>query len=224
MADRDELIEIARQVLIGPSPLGREDLFILDHALRCLRYADVIVRFDEVRTLRVDRTCLDAAIMLHDVARVRLERERREWTGNYAAATMSQDDIYEASAEIAGDVLTRHLEPRQVEHTQDIIRQQHSRDAALAEVKILSDACNLDDLGAVGLWRDIRRYAAEGRGIDEALASWQRRQQYGYYQARLDETFRFKATRKWAARRLERLTQLMKTLADEHHATDTIID
>lgn len=221
MADRDELIEVARGSLVGPSPLGREDLFIMDHALRCLRYADVILNFQQVRQLRVDRTCLDGAILLHDVARVRLERERRQSMASYAAATMSQDDIYDASAEIAGDVLAGLLTERQVEHVQDIIRQQHSRDTNLSEARILSDACNLDDLGIVGLWRDIRRYAAEGRGIDEALTSWQRRVEYGYYQARLEETFKFAETRKWAKRRLSRFTEAMKMMGQEHRAEDT---
>ena len=191
----------------------------MDHALRCLRYADVIINFDEVRTLRVDRVCLDAAILLHDVARVRLERERRQ-SASYAAATMSQDDIYDASAEIAGDVLIGQLDQRQIEHVQNIVRQQHSRDAMLPEARILSDACNLDDLGIVGLWRDVRHYAAEGRGIDEALVSWHRRLEYGYYQARLDETFRFRATRRWARQRLERLTEAMNIMSTEHQAGD----
>lgn len=219
MPDREEIIAAARELLVGPSPLGREDTFLLDHALRTLRYVDVIVEFDEVRPLRIDRTCLEAAAMFHDAARVRLDRERRE-SPVYAAATMSTDEIRGYSAELAGDALASLLSEKQIDHTQGIIRQYQNRTTSLPEARVLSDACNLDDVGVVGLWREVRRFAMEGRGIEDVLASWQRKLDYGYYAARLADTFRFDASRRWAEARLRRLERVMTEMISENRATD----
>jgi len=217
--EREEIIAAAKELLIGSSPLGREDTFLLDHALRTLRNADVILAFPEVTGLRVDRVCLDAATMFHDAARVRLDRERRE-SPVYAAATMSTDEVRGYSAELAGDALKDLLGARQVDHTQEIIRQQQSRTTTLAEAMVLSDACNLDDLGVVGQWRELRRLALEGRSIEDVLASWQRKLDYGYYAARIDETFRFEASRRWGRARLARLERAMAEMIQENEASD----
>lgn len=219
MADRDELIAAARPLLVGSSPLGRDDTHLLDHALRCLRYADVIVEFDEVRPLRIDRLCLDAATLFHDAARVRLDRERRE-SPVYAAATMSADEVRGYSAELAGDALKDLLTARQVEHTEDIIRQFQTRTTTMPEAMVLSDACNLDDLGAIGVWRELRRFSIEGRSIEDVLASWRRKLEYGYFTARIQDTFRFDETRRWAEARLGRVREFMTEMIREHVGED----
>jgi len=217
--DREELIAAARGLLVGPSLLGREDTYLLDHALRTLRYVDVMLAFEEIEPLRIDRLCLDAATMFHDAARMRLEQERRE-SPVYAAATMSGDEIRGYSAELAGDALDGLLSERQIEHTRTIIRQHLSRTTNLPEAMVLSDACNLDDLGALGMWRELRRFAMEGRGVEDVLTSWQRKLDYGYFAARIDDTFRFAESRRWAEGRVKRLEQLMNDMITENQAGD----
>lgn len=219
MPNREELIAAARPLLVGPSLLGREDTYLLDHALRTLRYVEVMLGFEEISPLRIDRLCLDAATMFHDAARKRLEQERRE-SPVYAAATMSGDEIRGYSAELAGDALGELLSERQIEHTQTIIRQHQSRTTNLPEAMILSDACNLDDLGALGMWRELRRFAMEGRGVEDVLTSWQRKLDYGYFAARIDDTFRFSESRRWAEGRVKRLEQFMNDMITENQAGD----
>ena len=219
MVERKELIEAARKVLTGPSMLAREDTFLLDHALRVLRYMDAILEFEEVRSLRVDRICLDGAALFHDAAWVRLERERRE-SPAYSAATMSADEIRDYSAEMAAEELKGLLDNRQIGQLQEIIRNYQSRTTRLAEAMVLSDACNLDDLGAIGVWRELRRFALEGRGIEDALTSWRRKIDYGYFAARINDTFRFAESRKWAEARLKRLEHFMAEMRRENEAQD----
>lgn len=219
MSERKDIVEAARGLLVGQSPLGREDTHLLDHALRMLRLADVIVTFDEVRPLLIDRLCLDAAILFHEAAQVRLDRERRE-SPIYAAATMSTDEIRGYSAELAGDALGGLLATKQVDHVQEIIRQYQSRTTSLPEAMVLSDAASLDDLGVIGMWRETRRFALEGRSIADVLASWQRKMDYGYYAARIDETFRFDGSRRWARARLARLEAFVGEMIKENLAED----
>jgi hypothetical protein len=219
MPDREAIINAGRQALVAQGPFGREDTFLLDHALRTLRYIDVLLGFDEVKGLRIDRACLDAAAMFHDAAWVRLDRERRE-SPVYAAATMSADEIRGYSAELAGDALKDLLTARQVGHTQEIIRQYATRAANLPEALVLSDACNLDDLGAIGIWRDLRRFTIKGHGLEDALASWQRKLDYGYYTARIRDTFRLAESRRWAEARFKRLEEIMAEMIRENQAAD----
>ena len=219
MPEREELIAAARPLLVGPSPLGREDTYLMDHALRVLRHVDVMLEFEEISSLRIDRVCLEAATLFHDAARLRLEQERRE-SPVYAAATMGAEEIRGYSAELAGDALGELLSGRQIEHTQTIIRQHQSRTTNLPEAMVLSDACNLDDLGALGMWRELRRFAMEGRGVEDVLTSWRRKLDYGYFAARISDTFRFAESRRWAKARVRRLEQFMNDMIKENRAGD----
>jgi hypothetical protein len=219
VANREELTAVARTVLVGPGLLGREDTYLLDHALRALRYADIILTFEQVKPLRIDRQCLDAAVLFHEAARARLERERRESPAT-AATTLTADEIRGYSAEMAGDALGDLLDAQQIERVQAINRQHQNRTTANSEAMVLSDACNLDDVGAVGVWRELRRFATEGRSVEEALTSWQRKLDYGYFLARIHETFRFAESRRWAEARFKRLEAFMTEMIRENQAAD----
>jgi hypothetical protein len=45
---------------------------------------------------------------------------------------------------------------------------------------ILSDARNLDDMGAAGILNELRRLISSGKGISDALLSWERKIGYRY--------------------------------------------
>ena len=85
---------------------------------------------------------------------------------------------------------------------------------------ILSDARNLDDTGAVGIFNEFRRFVSRGKSTSDALQGWKRKIDYGYWQARLKEDFRFDAVRKLAERRLAAAEYFMKQLKVENTAKD----
>ena len=219
MPDIEPIVEIARSVLVGQSPLGREDTFLFDHSVRVMKVADRLASCREVRSWRVDRFALSVAALFHQAATVRLEEERRTSTV-YAAATMSAEDVKEYSAELAGDRLQGKLPPRSLDLVQDIIRRAHDAAIALPEAKILSDADSLDDIGALGVWRDLRRYLLEGRAVEDAIRAWERREQYGYWEARVREVFNLATARRLAESRLASARAFMQQLAREREAAD----
>jgi len=219
MPDIDPLIAIAREVLVGRSPLGREDTFLFDHSVRVMRVADRLAQCEEAAGWRMDRFALAAAALFHQAATVRLEEERRTSTV-YAAATMSAEDVKHYSAELAGDRLRGRLPPRQLELVQEIIRRAHDASADLAEAKILSDADSLDDIGALGIWRDLRRYCLEGRAVDEAVRAWRQRETYGYWEARVRDLFNLETSRRLAEARLASARVFMEQLARERDGAD----
>ena len=215
----EPIIEIARSVLVGRSPLGREDTFLFDHSMRVMQVADRLSSCREVRSWRLDRFALVVAALFHQAATVRLEEERRSSTV-YAAALMSAEDVKEYSAELAGDRLTGRLPARQLECVQEIIRHAHDADTDIPEAKLLSDADSLDDMGTLGVWRDLRRSIMEGRGVEDAVRTWQRREQYGYWEARLREALRLETSRRLAAGRLGAARAFMAQLGCERDASD----
>jgi len=215
----EPLIEEARDVLVTASPLGREDRFLFDHAVRVMRVAERLSHCREVRQWRIDRFALQVASLFHQAATVRLDEERRTSTV-YAAATMSAEDVKEYSAELAGDRLRGRVPGRQLARIQEIIRRAHDASIDLAEAKILSDADSLDDIGALGVWRDMRRYILEGRAVADTVRAWQQREQYGYWEARLREAFNLETARRLAERRLEAARRFKEQLAVEREALD----
>ena len=219
MPEIEPIIEVAREVLVGRSPLGREDTFLFDHSMRVMHVAERLSGCREVRAWRLDRFALSAAALFHQAATVRLEEERRMSTV-YAAATMSAEDVKQYSAELAGDRLAGRLPQRQLEFVQEVIRHRHEAASDIPESKILSDADSLDDIGALGIWRDLRRSILEGHAVDEAVRIWQRREQYGYWEARMREALQLETSRRLAAGRLAAARAFMQQLARERDASD----
>jgi hypothetical protein len=219
MPELEPIIEVAKSVLIGRSPLGREDTFLFDHSMRVKVVAERLSQCREVRDWRMDRFALSVAALFHQAATVRLDEERRTSTV-YAAATMSAEDVKEYSAELVGDRLRGKLPDRQLELIQEIVRRAHDATADLAEAKVLSDADSLDDLGALGVWRDLRRYVLEGRAIEEAIRAWERREQYGYWDTRARDVFNLATARRLAESRLSAARAFMKQLARERDVSD----
>jgi HD superfamily phosphodiesterase len=219
MPEIEPIIEIARTVLVGRTPIGREDTFLFDHSMRVMRVAERLSHCREVASWRLDRFALAVAALFHQAALVRLEEERRTSTV-YSAATMSADDVKEYSAELAGDRLQGKLPPRQLELVQDIIRHAHDPATAVGEATILSDADSLDDMGALGVWRDLRRSILEGRAVEDAVRVWQRREQYGYWEGRMRDAFRLQTARRLAESRLSAARAFMQQLSAERDASD----
>ena len=219
MPELEPLIDEARGVLVTETPLGREDRFLFDHSVRVMQVAERLSHCREVKDWRVDRFALQVAALFHQAATVRLDEERRTSTV-YAAATMSAEDIKEYSAELAGDRLRGRVPERQLSRIQEIIRRAHDASIELAEARLLSDADSLDDIGALGVWRDMRRHILEGRGVEDSVRAWQRREEYGYWEARLREAFNLETSRRLAQRRLEAARRFKQQLAVEREALD----
>jgi HD superfamily phosphodiesterase len=219
MPEIEPIIEIARGVLVGRSPLGRDDTFLFDHSLRVMRVAERLAACREVRAWRMDRFALAVAALFHQAATGQLEEERRTSTV-YAAATMSAEDVKHYSAELAGDRLRGKVPARRLELVQEIIRRAHDATIDLAEAKVLSDADSLDDMGALGVWRDLRRHVLEGRSVADASRAWEQREQYKYWVTRVRDVFNLATARRLAESRLGAARAFMQQLASERDAAD----
>jgi hypothetical protein len=219
MADLNVIKELAEQSLIIPTLKGTPDRYLIDRSYRVLRHCGGIAELHDVRCFQIDLECLNVAALFRDTGFARYANQEDK-ASRMVLADLTDEDLRDFSAQIVQEKLADLLNPRQLERVCSIIIESGKRDTVLAESMILSDARNLDDMGAVGIFNEVRRYLVHGRGVSEAVTSWNRKLEYDYWSARLRESFRFAGVRDIARQRLQIAEQFMRQLDAENRAGD----
>jgi hypothetical protein len=102
-----------------------------------------------------------------------------------------------------------------LERTLALLEQMPDRDPKLPDARLLADVVNLDDFGVTGLILQVVQLARQGDGLAQLIDGAEKRELYGYWDARLRDGFHFEATRRIANHRLENARAAMKLLAEE---------
>ncbi len=124
-------------------------------------------------------------------------------------------DRAEQSAELVVGALGQEVDEPLLDRTTRLLNQLPSRAPALHEAKLLADAVNLDDFGMIGLISQSIQIARHGDGVREVAQGCEKRQQYGYWEARLKDGFHFEPIRQLARRRLDHALRGCQMLIDE---------
>ncbi len=221
MSEMDIIREMAQQVLTVPTLAGTADNWLWDRAQRLVRNVEHICRLPELTEadLAVDRFCLTAATCFSDAGFARYA-DPEDTAARLVLADVTLGDLLDFSTQIVSDKLSGSLAGPKIDKISRIIIESGNRFTDMTEAKILSDARNLDDMGAVGLFNEFRRYVVHGKGASDVLDSWQRKVDYRYWQARLKEGFRFESVRKLAAKRFSAAKYFMDQLGAENSASD----
>jgi hypothetical protein len=209
MSEIDIVKEIAHQVLSVTSLTGTEDNWLWDRTQRVLKNVEYICSLPELteKNLPIDKFCLTAAVCLSEA-------------GLACATDTGSDDHHDFSTQIVTDKLAGTLSEQKIDKINKIITESGNRLTNMYEAMILSDARNLDDMGAVGLFSEIRKYAQLDKGVVDILQVWKRKLDYQYFQARLKESFRFESVRELARQRYAVVEHFMNQLQVEHTAAD----
>jgi hypothetical protein len=128
---------------------------------------------------------------------------------------MTQRDRAEQAAELLISAAADDVDDALLEKTTRILQQLPQRAAKMDDARILSDALSLDDFGVCGLLAMTLDLSRQGGGIAQVVEGFEKREQYGYWDARLKDSFHFDQVRKLAAARLEHARATMKLLAEE---------
>src|SRR5207248_2560688 len=78
-----------------------------------------------------------------------------------------------------------------VEETTQLLIQVHQRAPASEQAKLLADALNLEDFGVAGLIGQAITIARQGGSVMQVADGCEKREQYGYWEARLKDGFHF---------------------------------
>jgi len=218
VSELDVIHQIARETLTLPIPRADRNSWLWDRTLRILQNIEYICRLPELanQAIGIDRPCLFAAAYFAESGLRHLSEGRKTLGANGAGDA----ELCEISTQIASEKLAAVTTEARIDKINRIIAESFSRMTGMTEAMILSDARGLEDLGTTGLLGGLHKDFVNGKGISESLESWKRKIEYGYWQVRLAESFRFEAVRRTAEQRFESAEQFMNQLAIENTAGD----
>ena len=221
MSELDVIRQIAQQVLNVPTLTGMQDHWLWDRTLRILRNVEHICRMPELadKAMSIDRFCLIAAGYFADSGFAHFT-DAEDVSARLVLADISPVDLCDFSTQVVSDRLSGALAGPRIDKINKIIVESSNRFTDVTEAMILSDARNLDDMGAVGLFHEFRRYVIHGKGVSDVMENWKRKIDYRYWQARLKESFRFETSRKLAEQRFSAAEYFMNQLSVENTAKD----
>ena len=238
MSKLDIVIQSAKQVLSIQTLTGRPDNSLWDRAQRVVRNLEHICRLPELlETIsEIDPFCLTTAAYFCDAGFTRLidlngdgltgimpndpVEDIRQSSVEILAKVINTDNLGRLSTEIIIERLGPILPATKINKINKIIIESGNRFTNMTEAMILFDARNLDDIGTVGIFNEFRLCLIHGKAVTDVLQSWKRKIDYRYWQARLQESFRFETVRGIAARRLATAEAFMKQLSIENSARD----
>jgi hypothetical protein len=220
MLEIDVIRNIAREVLIIKCPKGFLIEFLWDRTLRIARNIDFICKMPDITKLgfQIDRPAITIAAYFSDIGLAR----HLEQTQTFVIPTsmLHNQNIIDDSVEFVETRLHGMLEPLLIAKSKKIITESFKQNNITPDAMILSDARNLDDFGAIGIFNELQKYHTEGRGVTAAIEIWQKKIDYRYWLSRLDKDFRFNSVRKLAEKRLINAEYIMQKIKKENDCKD----
>jgi hypothetical protein len=124
-------------------------------------------------------------------------------------------DRCEQAAELLVNLMGPDVEEKLLDRTTRLLHEVPHRSPVIDEAKLMADALNLEDFGVIGLILQTVQLALQGEGVGDLAAAAEKREEYGYWEARLKDGFHFEPVRAIAVRRLAGGRKVAKMLADE---------
>ena len=218
MSDLALVSELSRKALIVTSVTGNVDDSLWDCAKRLVLNVQSIANLPEIveAGFQIDQFCLTTAAYFNYAA----EACQLSKSGELKATDVKNTTNLQNSAEIAEKILCGHIDSTKIDKINRILVESFGNFTHMTEDMMLSEARNLAEMGAAGLFCEIKRYGLMGKSVNGAMETWQRKVDYQYWQARLQENFRFKSVRRLAEQRLNITAGFMKQLEIEIKAQD----
>jgi hypothetical protein len=215
----ERIIPVAQQLLTIPIDEEHGDLWLWERAERVFGLSQTLVHLPEIASQAIDSVAVGAAALFHCAAWV-AQVEQGRLTRWQVLARPTSDIQRELSAAILQERAGHLLPPKTARLAADAIRHCNDRGATLIEAQVLAEAESLDDLSALYVLRQFRQYQAESRPLKQLVATWQRQQEYRYWDLRVTNGLRFETTRRLARARLAAVDGFMQALACDLDGAD----
>ena len=124
-------------------------------------------------------------------------------------------DRCEQAAELLVSLVGGELDESLLDRAARLLHETPQRSPMLDEARLLADAVNLDDFGMIGWVSQAIQLALTGEGVAELAAGGEKREQYGYWEARLKDGFHFDQVRQIAQQRLQQARKVNAMLVAE---------
>ncbi len=124
-------------------------------------------------------------------------------------------DRCEQAAELLVSLVGSNVEDSLLDRTTRLIHEIPHRSPVIDEAKLMADVLNLEDFGLIGLIIQAVQLGLQGEGVADLSVAADKREQYGYWEARIKDGFHFEPVRAIAIKRLATSRRVAKMLADE---------
>ncbi len=121
----------------------------------------------------------------------------------------------EQAAELLVSTMGEQVDEALLDRATRVLQETPHRSPMLEEAKLLADSVNLDDFGVIGLVGQMIQLARQGEGVGQLAEGSEKRDQYGYWEARLKDGFHFEPVRHIARQRLAHARQVASLLVEE---------
>jgi hypothetical protein len=128
---------------------------------------------------------------------------------------ISLRDRAEQAAELLTESVGGEIDESLLDRTARLLHETPQHPPMMDDAKLLADAVNLDDYGVIGLSLQTIQLARQGDGIAQLVDGLDKREQYGYWEARLKDGFHYEIVRQIAQRRLEHIRHVAGLLNEE---------
>jgi hypothetical protein len=108
-----------------------------------------------------------------------------------------------------------HPDQSLLDRTIALLEQMPDREPKSLDARLLADAVNLEDFGVSGMILQTIQLSRTGDGLAQLIDGAEKRELYGYWDARLRDGFHFESARKIAEQRLEHARAATKLLMQE---------
>jgi hypothetical protein len=204
-----KLREYVEQALGVVDDQGTHGPRLLDDAARLWARIEQFISMKLVHE-GLDREALELACYA-----MQLPSRRRGKTPGKSVSRSTLRDRAEEAAELLVGIAGPDVDESLLDRATRILQEMPHRSPMLDEAKLLADAVNLEDFGAIGMMVQAIQIARAGEGVTQIAQGCEKREQYGYWDARLKDGFHFEAVRQIALRRLANTRQLCAMLAAE---------
>ena len=207
-------LEPIAQRLLTLSVNGVNDAWLWEHGQRVAALAQDLRRLPDYGNAEVAPEALRMAGWFANAGWVSQVQE-----GAVAPQAVLGRPTSGVQRELGAALLQEHAEPYladpHVRTAIEAIRECNDRSTTLPAAQILSDAENLAAIGVVEVLREFRQAQAEGRSVQQLVQKWQRQQEYHYWEARINDSFRGEGVRALARARLMGVEEFMIVLGRE---------
>ena len=221
MIELEAIRKRARQDLVVATDTGLEDVHLWEHSLRVTEAAQQIARLPEVASGPVDNVVITVAGLYHDAGWVTQVTDG-DTTREAIRCKPTSPLQRELGATMMEQCLAGMLPGKTLAAASACIRAIGDRDVDILEAQLIAEADNLDAFGALSLWRLARKHVIEGRGLEAAFETWETQERYGYWTARINDSFRFHAVKRIAHQRLKTFARMIGELRSEYHGEDLL--
>jgi hypothetical protein len=211
MALEPRLEKLLHRLLVTVDEMGARGNRLLDDARRLWARVRRFIALGMHQSEQLDTDAMELACLA-------LGLPLRHTRPPIAGRTMGQMSLRER-CEQAAELLLSHLndpaDAALLERTTRLLRELPQRTPAAEESRLLADALNLDDFGVTGLFLQAMHLSRQHAGVRQVAEGYEKRREYGYWEARLKDGFHFEPVREMARARLKHADRAAELLISE---------